>query len=95
MTLTELGTVVTLVVGVAGAAFFLDDRHAHDEDVLLLAGEYTKQFQGINRQLLEIRLDSLRGRLWYLQERTGCQGSVRNECEWLKAEIERVIRLLR
>jgi len=80
-----MASVLALVGTIASGAYFLDDRHAAKDDVTELAGY-------VSRQFLEVRLDSLRQRLWYLQQNTGCRGPVAAECEFLKGEIEKTLR---
>ncbi len=92
MTIKELSAVLALGGTIIGGWVWLDTRHAHDGDVKELAGYVGDRFQQTTVQFMEIRLDSLRQRLWYLRERTGCQGAVAAECRWLEDQIERIKR---
>ena len=88
MTLAQIATAVSLIGSVAAGAFFLDDRHASQEDVTELAGSY----QSFVR---ESRLGLYRRRLWALQRQFGRDcGPVKDECDALKIEISAILRSL-
>jgi len=93
MTLAEVSTLLAVIGAVTGGAFFLDDRHAHDTDIKKLVGGYNDQFQVIQKSFQDVRLDQLRQRLWYLQERGLCtQDKALRECRFIQNEIDKIVR---
>jgi hypothetical protein len=94
VSIAQIAGVLGLVSAVGGGVWLVEDRYAQHKHVEQLAGEYTSQFQGVNQQLIDIRIDTLRSRLWYLQERGLCTPqAAQRECKWLEGEIDRLKRM--
>lgn len=84
MSVSEVSAVLALIGSVAGAAYYLDDRHASKAQVEQIGMEF-QVFA------VEQRIYNLQRRLWQLEDRNGKNCENRNkECAELKFQLERL-----